>query len=74
MEKVLHGLLFKICLVYLDDVIIFGKNFNEMVDNLKKAFLRLRTANLKINPKKCVLFAKDVKYLEHVVSSESVTT
>ena len=41
MEKVLHGLLFKICLVYLDDVIIFGKNFNEMVENLKKVFLRL---------------------------------
>jgi len=34
MEKVLHGLLFKICLVYLDDIIIFGKNFNEMLNNL----------------------------------------
>jgi len=57
MEKVLHGLLFKICLVYLDDVIIFGKNFNEMLNNLK-IFLRIRSANLRINPKKCVLFGK----------------
>jgi len=74
MEKVLHGLLSKICLVYLDDVIIFGKNFNEILNNLKMVFFRLRLANLKINPKKCVLFAKHVKYLGHIVSSEGIMT
>lgn len=74
MEKVLRGLLSKKCLVYLDDVIIFGKNFYEMLENLKVVFLRLREANLKINPKKCVLFRKNVKYLEHVVSADGVTT
>jgi len=74
MEKVLHGLLSKICLVYLDDVIIFGKTFNEMLNNLKMVFLRIRSANLRINPEKCVLFEKHVKYLGHIVSSEGVTT
>jgi len=74
MEKILHGLLFKICLVYLDDIIIFGKNFNEMLNNLKKVFLRIRSANLKINPEKCVLFEKHVKYLGHIISLEGVTT
>jgi len=28
----------KICLVYLDNVIIFGKSFEEMLENLKKVF------------------------------------
>jgi len=74
MEKVLHGLLSKICLVYLDDIIIFGKNFNEMLNNLKMVFLRIRSVNLRINPEKCVLFEKHVKYLGHIVSSEGVTT
>ncbi|KAL6433622.1 hypothetical protein ACFW04_006605 [Cataglyphis niger] len=64
-EKVLQGILSKKCLVYLDDIIIFGKTFNEMLENLKIVFLRLREANL-INPKKCVLFQKNVKYLGHV--------
>ncbi|KMQ86077.1 krab-a domain-containing protein [Lasius niger] len=50
MERVLYKLS-KICLVYLDDVIIFGKSFEEMIKNLRKIFLRLRAANLKINPK-----------------------
>lgn len=29
----------KICLVYLDDVIIFGKTFEDMFANLRKVFL-----------------------------------
>lgn len=74
MEKVLKGILSKKCLVYLDDIIIFGKTFNEMLENLKIVFLRLREANLKINPKKCVLFQRSVKYLGHVISAEGVTT
>jgi len=74
MEKVLYGLLSKICLVYLDDIIIFGKNFNEMLNNLKMVFLRIRSVNLRINPEKCVLFEKHVKYLGHIVSSKGVTT
>jgi len=71
-EKVLHGLLSKICLVYLDDVIIFGKNFNEMLNNLK-IFFRIRSVNLRINPEKCVFFGKHVKYMGHIVSSKGVT-
>jgi len=73
-EKVLHGLLSKICLVYLDNVIIFGKNFDEMLNNFKTIFLRIRSVNLRINPEKCVLFGKHVKYLGHIVSSKGVTT
>jgi len=53
MGKVLLPVLNKICMVYLDDVIIFGKTFEEMVKNLRKVFLLLRKANLKLNPKKC---------------------
>lgn len=34
MEKILRGLLSKICLVYLDDVVIFGKRFEDMLDRL----------------------------------------
>jgi len=74
MKKVLHGLLSKICLIYLDDIIIFGKNFNEMLNNLKIVFLRLHSVNLRINLKKCVLFGKHVKYAGHIVSSDGVTT
>jgi len=51
MEQVLREFISKICLVYLDDVIIFGKTFEEMIQNLKKVLLRLREVNLKVNKK-----------------------
>ena len=59
---------------YLDDVIIFGKSFEEMLLNLEKIFYRLREANLKINPKKCVFFNKKIKYLGHIISAKSIVT
>lgn len=74
MEKVLRRLLPRICLVYLDDVIVFGKSFEEMVSNLREVFLCLRSANLKVNPKKCTFFERSVKYLGHVISLEGITT
>jgi len=57
MEQVLREFISKICLVYLDDV-IFGKTFEEMIQNFKKVLSRLREVNLKVNPKKCTLAKK----------------
>lgn len=74
MEKVLQDILSKVCLVYLDDVIVFSKTFEEMMANLRKVFLRLRAANLKINSQKCSLFGKEVKYLGHIVSERGIST
>jgi len=45
MEQVLREFISKICLVYLDDVIIFGKTFEKMIQNLKKVLSRLREVN-----------------------------
>ena len=41
METVLAGLQWDICLIYLDDVIIYGKNVDEMIRNLSLVFDRL---------------------------------
>jgi len=46
------------------DVIIFGKNFEEMVKNLRKVLSHMREVNLKINPKKCTFFGRRSKILE----------
>jgi len=37
-KQILKSYLFKICLVYFDDVIIFGKSFEKMLLNLIKRF------------------------------------
>ena len=58
MESVPRGLTYDACLVYLDDVIVIGRTFQEQLDNLRKVFQRLREAHLKLNPAKCQLFQK----------------
>ncbi len=46
MDKVLDGLNSKRCLVYLDDVIIYDKTFEETLANLKLVMACLREHNL----------------------------
>ena len=74
MESILRGLTYNACLVYLDDVIVIGRTFHEQLGNLWKVFQRLREAHLKLNPAKCQLFRKEVRYLGQVVSPSGVTT
>ena len=73
MENVLKGLSWETCMVYLDDIIVLGKSFKNHMKNLEQVFLRLRQANLKLNPKKCNLFKRQVNYLGHVVSDSGVS-
>ncbi|UYV77866.1 K02A2.6-like [Cordylochernes scorpioides] len=74
MEAVLQGLATETCMVYLDDIIVLGKNFEEHLSNIEKVFKRLEAANLKLSPKKCKLFKKEVAYLGHIISAEGVQT
>ena len=74
METVLAGLNWQICLVYLDDVIVTGKTFEDMVSNLSQVLDRLQNANLKLKPRKCQLFGKRVEFLGYVVSENGLQT
>ena len=73
MMVALTGLVWDICLVYLDDIIVFGRSFSESLAILELVLKVLRTANLTLHPGKCSLFRKQVKFLGHVVSGEGVT-
>jgi len=72
MDFVLCGLSYITCLVYLDDVIVFGRCFEEELSRLDEVFSRLRSAKLKLKPCKCFLFQHSVEFLGHVVSAEGI--
>ena len=74
MAQVLKGLIPDSCLAYLDDIIVYGDDFEETLRNLRLVFDRLREANLKLKPKKCRIFQSQVAYLGHIVSQEGVRT
>ena len=74
MDRVIQGLEYTTALAYLDDVIVFGRSIDETIDRLIVVLERLRSANLKLKAKKCLLFQTEVKYLGHVISAEGVAT
>ena len=74
MELVLSGLHWHICVIYLDDIIIFGKTFSEMIKNLDMVLERFAQAGLKLKSQKCQLFKKEVDFLGHVINEQGVHT
>ena len=74
MERILAKLSWKICMVYLDDIIIMSATIREHLENLDQVFSRLREANLKMNPKKCKLLQKKVTYLGYIISENGIGT
>ncbi|CAI5671484.1 unnamed protein product [Oreochromis niloticus] len=60
-------------LVYLDDLIVFGKSLEEHEERLIKVLDRLGEAGLKISLDKCQFCQPQVKYLGHIVSAQGVS-
>ncbi len=60
------------CLVYIDDVIIFSKTFNQHVAHLNEIFSILYKANLQLNPQKCSLVKCEINYLGHTINAQGI--
>lgn len=74
MHLILKGLCWSDCLVYLDDIIIFGRTLQDHRERLSLVMYRLAEAGLKINPKKCKLLSERVVVLGHVVTRVDIST
>lgn len=72
MDVTLAGLQGISCLCYLDDVLVFGNTFDEMLGNLDEVLHRLAEAGLKLRLSKCKFAQKQVSYLGHIISGKGV--
>ena len=72
MEVALSGLQWQTCLIYLDDVITFGKNFGEHLERIKEVLTCISMAGLKLKPSKCHFFQERIILLGHVISKDGV--
>ncbi|XP_023806199.1 uncharacterized protein LOC111946697 [Oryzias latipes] len=73
MEKTVGDMNLLEVLVYLDDLIVFGKSLEEHEERLLKVLDRLEEAGLKISLDKCQFCQPQVKYLGHIVSAQGVS-
>jgi hypothetical protein len=72
MDRVLKGLSYELCLVYLDDVLIFLPDYNTHLKHVRLVLERIRSAGPKLKPRKCEFGRSKVEYLGHVVSAKGV--
>jgi len=61
-----------ICFIYLDDLIIFSKTYEEHLDRIQRVLQRLRESGLKLSPTKCTFFQEKVKYIGHIVAKDGI--
>ena len=72
MNSVLTGLQGLKCLVYLDDIVVYGASLEDHNRRLKEVLKRLRENNLKLQPDKCEFLRKEVIYLGHIISENGI--
>ncbi len=69
MEIMLAGLLWKNCIVYIDDIIVYSDTFEEHLIHLNQVLERLQKVNITIKPSKCFFCRSEVEYLGHIVGN-----
>lgn len=72
MNKILHEHINKICVVYMDDILVFGTSLEEHLTNLKLIFIALKKAHLKIQLDKCDFLKKETQFLGHILTTEGI--
>ena len=72
MQNTLGELNLTYCIIYLDDVIVFGHSEEEHLEHLCIVFECFREFNLKLKPSKCSFFQSEIVYLVHHISCEEI--
>ena len=70
-NKVLSGLTF--AFGYLDDILVYSPDMETHLEHLRKLFMKLRKADLKLKKVKCNFLKKHIQYLGHIISGNGIT-
>lgn len=73
MDKVLGDLRFRNAIVYVDNIVVYGKTFNEFMRALEQIFERFREANLTFKPSKCKFGFEEIAVLGYRISGKGLS-
>ena len=73
MQQVLGSQYNKNVFCYLDDILVTGETWAELMEELQEVFRKLRGANLKLKLKKCEWGKTHIEYLGHMLEHDGYT-
>jgi hypothetical protein len=71
-HKALGGLVDTICVVYLDDILIYSKNESDHRSHVRAVLEKLREWKLYAKPSKCFFNRKRIEFLGFIVTPEGI--
>ena len=72
MENLFRGLCPRILLIFLDDLIIHSRDWDQHLSHLRQVFQIFRAAGLKLKSSKCCFARSSVKFLGHIVYKDGI--
>ena len=72
MDTLLHPYLGKFIVVFLDDILVYSKTRKEHTKHLHSVFELLRQHLLFAKESKCVFFAEEIQYPDHIISAKGM--
>ena len=74
MQGILAPYLWIFCLVYIDDIVIYSKTYEEHIDHLDLVLGAIEKSGITLSPVKCHLFYSSILLLGHKVSRLGLST
>ncbi|CAB4420776.1 unnamed protein product [Rhizophagus irregularis] len=72
MDKVLKEYIGEFVVVYIDDIMIYSKNFEEHLQHIEKVLRKMRETNLTLKLKKCKFGERNIEFLGHIVGKDGL--
>ena len=72
MDSVLINVKWKICLVYLDDCVIFSEDFTTHLLRIREVLSRFREAGFKLKMSKCHWGRTSIPFLGHLITTQGI--
>jgi hypothetical protein len=71
-QEVLKELMYVVCEVYIDDLLIPAQDFSDLLKRTRKVWQRLRDKNVTVNPRKVEMGNEVVQFVGHELDKEGI--
>ena len=72
MNNIFHQYLDKFVLIFIDDILIYSRNVEELKENIRNVLQTLREHQLYAKYSKCDFFKEQIQYLGHIITKDGI--